>query len=888
MARLPLFPTPPRAPVELTTPRSLTPACRACEFAATSSKVCGAPDGRLHTGRGGLLVLASHVQRQETSVAVAPFTVGVQALIRREILSLPAPAGGHNVVFDWAVRCAPTPSGDKADKARAKARLTKAVEACRPYTTEVLMQTAPARILAFGDEAARVLLGPEVPWSRDLRRGVGWLTLPRPTPVFLFPDPVAALSIASLRAQYLADVRWAATTARYPGGLPPWSAAYTVVDTPEELAAADAALRAAPEVSFDLETNGAPLWSADLRVTAVSLTAVYGMRDGAPDVRETFVWSGEGLNPASRRFAVLAALLHDRAVPKVGTNLKFDCNVIRHCFGVEVRGVVFDTLLAGRLLRPENAADLDTAGYLVGMGGHKHEAREDLKRAKRALDKQAKAEKKAPGQAWLFPGEKLTVPEGAKPGSAAYGHLTPVIRDRYAARDTVTSARVAVELRAELEANPPQHRLWQGVISRATEAFSRIESRGFPVDRARLMEVAGVVADKIVAEREAIRGYCPTLNPDSPAQIADYLYGTLGLSPPKTTASGAGSTDREALTELADEHPLAAHLSRYSDLTHIRGIYLDGTPEPGERFGTGGMLRHLRPDRTGAGTGWVVHTTFNLTGASTGRLSSSDPNLQNIPRAETELGALIKGLFVAPPGWRIVQADYSQLELRIAALLARDPKMAAIFKSGVDYHLRTAELVCDPAVWAKLDKDARKGRRSRAKAVNFGLLYGMRAKGLAKRMGCSVEEATETMNAILGEFNVLSAWIAEQIAEVRRTGEVWTEWNGERARCRDVHYLDFRDNVAVNTPVQGTASEFCYESVIEAEEVMRGEALRSFLIGTVHDSALSLAREDEVEEVAAVMRDVMESRGRGLPVPIVVDVDAGPSWDKLQPLVAAA
>lgn len=891
MSTLPLYPSRPRAEVEYATPRSLSASCRACSFGelarGPSGRVCAMPDGRMHTGRGGVYVLASHLQRQE-GPGTAPFSVGVQALIRREILGTKRPDGTPpNVVFDWAVRCVPRrPRADvKGDKAKAKRELEAAHAACRPHTTEILMQLAPSRVLAFGDDAARVLFGSDVPWTRNLTRAVGWLGSKPAVPVFLFADPVEALAIPSLRQRYLGDVRWALTTERPSGGPPPWDGTYTVVETLEEARAADAACRAARRTSFDLETNGAPLWTPELRITTVSLAPA--APDG--DYRHAFVFPAEVLAEGDPRGAILRALLKDPAVEKTGTNLKFDLNVTGHCLGIEVRGVTFDTLLAARLIEPEAAADLDTTGWLVGCGGHKSEAREALATAKKRLDKQVKAEKKAPGQAWLFPEEKLTIPEGSTTTSAAYGYLGASVRDRYAARDTIASGRLSTELERRLDGLPHQRRLWHNVIRHATEPFHRIEARGFPIDRDRLFAVADVFSERIHVEREAIAEVAPGLNPDSSAQVADYLYNRLGLTPPKLTEGGQGATDREALTYLADEHPVAARIAAYSELVHFRGIYLDGTPEPGKRYGTTGMLRFIHPDPQGI-TGWRVCTSYRLTGAVTGRLSSSEPNLQNIPRAETDLGALIKGMFIAPPGWKILQVDYSQLELRIAALLSKDPKMAEIFRSGVDYHLRTAELVCDPAVWAKLDKDARKARRSRAKAVNFGLLYGMREKTLAKRMGpgTTVAEARETMNAILGELSVLAAWIAERIAAANATGEIWTEWLGERARCRPVHYMDFRNNVAVNTPVQGTASELCFASVIEAENAIHAEAMRAQLIGTIHDSILALVPDEELHETAAILRQVMEGWLPDSPVPITVDADYGQDWAHLSALDLAA
>jgi DNA polymerase-1 len=299
-----------------------------------------------------------------------------------------------------------------------------------------------------------------------------------------------------------------------------------------------------------------------------------------------------------------------------------------------------------------------------------------------------------------------------------------------------------------------------------------------------------------------------------------------------------------------------------------------------------GLLRHLRahPDGT-----WRAHTTYNLDGARTGRLSSSDPNLQNIPRAENPLGKLIKDLFLAPPGRSWVQLDYSQLELRVAALETGDPVMIAIFAAGGDYHLRTAELIAptfglSPEQWVALSKEERKSYRSYAKTVNFGVLYGMGVKTLAARMHCDIPTAQRILDAILGKMAKLKAWIAAKKRETQVSGLIWTRWQGRAAQHRPVHRVDYTDTMAVNTPVQGGASYFCTASVNSIERGLEADGLDTVaeMVGTVHDSILLLVEDDYVQEVASVSAAIMEGwTGADSPVRLTVDAEYGKRWGSL-------
>jgi len=283
-----------------------------------------------------------------------------------------------------------------------------------------------------------------------------------------------------------------------------------------------------------------------------------------------------------------------------------------------------------------------------------------------------------------------------------------------------------------------------------------------------------------------------------------------------------------------------------------------------------------------------IEDTHNFIAGGIAVHNCNEPNLQNISRPKDEDAKFARDLFVANSGWELLEVDYSQLELRVATMLCQDPKMLAIWQAGVDYHQRTAELISKVA-WGIEPSEVTKEHRSKAKVPNFGVIYGMTAKGLAQKLGCSVREAEKIINAIKGEFKVFDKWCKAQVELARNTGFVWTWWAGERARRRPLFSIADNDsgrrinaeNGAVNTPVQGTASDFCLASITELVPWLINSKLPAELVLTVHDSIMFHVRSDVVEEVAHNAQRIMtqwESAG----VPLVVDMKRGESWGSLE------
>jgi DNA polymerase I-like protein with 3'-5' exonuclease and polymerase domains len=282
------------------------------------------------------------------------------------------------------------------------------------------------------------------------------------------------------------------------------------------------------------------------------------------------------------------------------------------------------------------------------------------------------------------------------------------------------------------------------------------------------------------------------------------------------------------------------------------------------------------------------HVTSGIVTHNSGRTSFSQPNLQTLPRAKGSVeGKMARDVFVAPIGYKLLEFDYSQLELRVAALLSVDPVMLQVFLDGVDYHRRTAEMISRLAWGVDPDKITEE-HRSWAKTVNFGLLYGKTDRSLAKDLGCSVEQAAKIRAAILGRFKLLDRWMKEQITLARKTGYVHTWWDGQTARARSLYKIASNDdaervhaeNASINSPIQGTSSEFCVASISAVVDWILSDAVPAKLILAVHDSLLLEVRDDAVDEVTHAVKDIMTS-WNSENVPLVVDGKIGQSWGSM-------
>jgi DNA polymerase I len=399
-------------------------------------------------------------------------------------------------------------------------------------------------------------------------------------------------------------------------------------------------------------------------------------------------------------------------------------------------------------------------------------------------------------------------------------------------------------------------RIYREVELPLVPVLARIECWGIRLDCNYLRQLGNEVALAIGALEHEIHSAVGTpFNISSPKQLAEVLFGKLGLPVIRKTKTGP-STDADVLEELATLHPIPAKVVEYRGLTKLKGTYIDALPA-------------LVDPRTGR-----LHTTFNQAVAATGRLSSSDPNLQNIP-IRSELGHRIRNAFVADPGYQIVSADYSQIELRVLAHFSQDPAFLDAFAAGQDIHRRTAAEVFDVAL------DAVSGEQRRiAKAINFGLVFGQTDFGLAQTLRIARADAHAYIERYFQRYARVRQYMDEVIAEARRTGSVSTLLGRTRAlpqikssRPQDRNYAE---RMARNTPIQGSAADLLKLAMIRVDrELPRFPDARLLL--TVHDELVFEVKTDEVAAFSAWAKGVMES-AYVLRVPLVVDVHAGANW----------
>jgi DNA polymerase-1 len=389
--------------------------------------------------------------------------------------------------------------------------------------------------------------------------------------------------------------------------------------------------------------------------------------------------------------------------------------------------------------------------------------------------------------------------------------------------------------------------------------LARMERVGVRIDRAelgRLSELMERDIARLTAEVHALAG--KPFNISSPQQLGRVLFEDLRLPAPVRYGKGKTiSTAADVLEELAADHEIVHKVLEYRQLTKLKGTYVDALPA-------------LIDPQTGR-----LHTSFNQTGAATGRLSSSNPNLQNIP-IRTELGREIRAAFVPRAGWKLIVADYSQIELRLVAHMSRDAVLVEAFRNGEDIHTRTAaEVMGVPPLMVTPEA------RRNAKAVNFGIVYGISPFGLAAQLGITQREAQAYIESYFARYAGVRKFIDATIAEVRRTGVARTLLGRERPipdiNSRNPNARGFAERTAVNSPLQGTAADLIKLAMVRIDREMERRAGRAAMLLQVHDELVFEAPADEAAEVAALAKREMEQVYR-LEVPLLVDVGIGDNW----------
>jgi DNA polymerase-1 len=448
--------------------------------------------------------------------------------------------------------------------------------------------------------------------------------------------------------------------------------------------------------------------------------------------------------------------------------------------------------------------------------------------------------------------------KGAK--QIAFGQVDVQRAANYAGEVAEVTLKLHRALWPQLEAAPRLQNLYETIEQPLSPVLYRMERTGVLVDRALLRAQSSELAARMAQlQIEAHAAAGGSFNVDSPKQLQEILFGKLGLPVVRKTPTGQPSTAEDVLEELAQSYELPKLILEYRGVSKLKSTYTDKLPEQIN-------------ERTGR-----IHTCYQQTVAATGRLSSSDPNLQNIPIRTSE-GRRIRQAFIAAEGYSLVAADYSQIELRIMAHLSSDASLLKAFAEDRDIHQATAaEVLGLPAGEVTADQ-----RRS-AKAVNFGLIYGMSAFGLARQLGISRGDAQRYVDLYFQRYPGVKRYMDETRAQARELGYVETVF-GRRLylpeiRSRDAARRQYAERSAINAPMQGTAADIIKRAMIEVDAWLGESQARARIILQVHDELVLEVADDAVESTVMCLREHMIAAAE-LAVPLKVDVGIGRNWDE--------
>jgi DNA polymerase-1 len=421
--------------------------------------------------------------------------------------------------------------------------------------------------------------------------------------------------------------------------------------------------------------------------------------------------------------------------------------------------------------------------------------------------------------------------------------------------------RLASHLRAEVEAEPELTKLYTDIDLPLAHVLHRMEQAGVQLDCDVLAEMSSKLQGDIRHLESSIHEKAGVeFNVNSPKQLGDVLFNRLGL--PRPFKSGKGktiSTAQDVLEGLASEHEIVKLVLEFRQLTKLKSTYIDSLPL---------LCRNGR-----------LHTSFNQAATATGRLSSTNPNLQNIP-IRTELGREIRAAFVASPGKLLVGADYSQIELRLLAHYSQDPLLLEAYRTGKDIHtLTAAEVFGVPPMLIDAE------HRRRAKAVNFGIVYGLSPFGLAQQLGIEQKEAKRFIEAYFERYAGVRVFIDATLEQARRDGFVRNLFGRKRPipdlLSKNPNLRGFAERTAVNTPLQGTAADLIKIAMLRLENELRTRGLETKMLLQVHDELVLEAPESEVELVKQLVKECMEG-AHALSVPLDVEVSVGKNWRDME------
>jgi len=530
------------------------------------------------------------------------------------------------------------------------------------------------------------------------------------------------------------------------------------------------------------------------------------------------------LLPLSYALQKIRPLLEDPQIGKIGQNIKFDAYILGR-FDVNLSPIVFDSMIASYLLNPDEQHNMD-----------------------------------ALSQKWLnyIPIPITSLIGEKKSEQKSMKDIDPALIADYAAEDADIAYRLFKKLHPQL-VNENLAKLADEIEFPLIEVLTKMEARGIALNTKMLDELSVKIAEELKQlSKQIINEAGQDFNIDSPKQLGEILFEKMMLPPVSKTKTGY-STNVTVLEQLAPFHPIAEYALEYRQLKKLSTTYIDALPK----------LINPKTNR--------IHTTYNQTIASTGRLSSTDPNLQNIP-IRTKLGKEIRSAFV--PGSAnsvILSADYSQIELRIMAHISNDHKLIDSFKNGLDIHSATAAILFDKQIDA-VDSDMRRV----AKTVNFGIMYGLGSFGLSQRLGMSRKEAKEIIDNYFDKYPGIRKYIDMTIKFAETNGYAETLLGRRRyfpninARNRNLKTADER--AAINLPIQGTASDMLKIAMIRVDKAMQSKNMKSLMMLQVHDELVFEAFNDELDELRKLVIYEMENALLLGDVPVVVDTGIGKNW----------
>ncbi|MCA9144553.1 MAG: DNA polymerase I [Planctomycetaceae bacterium] len=600
-----------------------------------------------------------------------------------------------------------------------------------------------------------------------------------------------------------------------------WKSDYRTVATPEALAELVEKMSRQSRISIDTETTSTnPRWA---EIVGYSFSWKAGEGFYVP-VRAP---QGEPQLDPQLAHEALRVILEDPAIEKIGQNLKYDIVVLRN-IGVTLRGVAFDTMVADYLLVP----------------GERSHSMDDM--ALRYLNHKTISIKELIG----------TGKKQIRMDEVPVAQVT-----EYAAEDADVPVRLTAILERKLKAEGLDD-LYRSVELPLVEILAELEFNGIKVDVERLRELSDRFGERLAKlEIEIYEIAGEEFNIESPKQLSKLLFEKFSLPVIKKTKTGA-STDVEVLTELAKQHPLPAKIIDYRQNAKLKSTYVDALPE----------LVHPITKR--------IHTSFKQDVAATGRLSSTEPNLQNIP-IRTEEGREIRSAFLpGEPDWLLMTADYSQIELRVLAHFSGDEAMCQAFAEDRDIHTQVASEVYG----VPLEEVTREMRRS-AKAVNFGVIYGQSAFGLAKSLDIDKDEAATFIDAYFARYTGVDAFMKKVLEDCRANRYVSTILGRRRAvdgvrdpsRVGDSRQRTLPERIAINTVIQGSAADLIKQAMINVYGRLQREKSSARMLLQIHDELVFEVPTEELTGLAALVTEEMTAAGR-LNVPLKVDVKAGKTW----------